>query len=81
MKSDYKNIARENFLKSGYIMSSSRVKRIFRVGSMPSQSPLELSLAIGYALRHKEDQMTQSLICKPFNLSAIFNAFIRRRNS
>ena len=79
MKSVYKNIARENFLKSGYIMGSNRVRRIFGVGSMPSRSPLELSMAIGYALRHKEDQMTQSMIYKPFNLSAIFNAFIRRR--
>ena len=54
MKSVIKHIARENFLKSGYIFFSERSQRIpWRIIS-PSQSPLELSDAIGNALRKKQ---------------------------
>ena len=55
MKSVIKHIARENFLKSGYIFFSERSQRIpWRIIS-PSQSPLELSDAIGNALRKKHN--------------------------
>ena len=55
MKSVIKHIARENFLKSGYIFFSERSQKIpWRIIS-PSQSPLELSDAIGNPLRKKQN--------------------------
>ena len=54
MKSVLKHIARENFIKSGYIVFSERSQRVpWRIIS-PSQSPLELSDAIGNALRKRQ---------------------------
>ena len=55
MKSVIKHIARENFLKSGYIFFSERSQRIPWRIIAPSQSPLELSDAIGNALRKKQN--------------------------
>lgn len=80
MKSVFKSIARENFLRSGYIMGSERCRRLPWGSSMPSSSPLELSGVIGYTLRHKGNRMTDPLWEKSFNLNALINAFIRRRD-
>lgn len=61
MKSVLKHVARENFLNSGYIFFSERSQRIpWRIIS-PSQSPLELSNAIGNALRRKQSYSGENI--------------------
>jgi hypothetical protein len=54
MKSVIRHIARENFLKSGYVFFSERNQRMPWRIIYPSQSPLELSDALGNALRKKQ---------------------------
>ena len=62
MKSVYKNIARENFLKSGYLFFSERSQRLpWRVAS-PSRSPLELSEAIGFSIRKKHGYFNENFL-------------------
>ena len=80
MESVFKSIARENFLRSGYIISPGRERRLPWTASMPSRSPLELSDAVVFALRHRGNRLSNSLFEKSFNVHALIHAFIRRRD-
>ncbi len=62
MKSVFKHIARENFLKSGYLFFTERNHRLpWRVAA-PSRTPLELSEAIGYYLRKRQGYINNNLL-------------------
>ena len=80
MEPVFKTIARENFVRSGYIISPGRERRLPWTASMPSRSPLELSDAVGFALRHRGNRMSDPLRDKFFNLHAWIHAFIGRRD-
>ncbi|MAV39820.1 MAG: hypothetical protein CML12_04505 [Puniceicoccaceae bacterium] len=67
MNSVLKHIARENFLKSGHLFFSERSQRLpWRVAS-PSRSPLELSKAIGNALRKRQGYLNENFFSQRLN--------------
>ena len=79
MKSVYYNIAKENYLKSGYITLSEKNRFVSWFRSKNSQSPTELSSALGNALRNRYRNMPRSFYASIKKIiNPIYDIFFRR---